>query len=445
MNSRRVSLVFSVLSVLLYSVVAAGPAHAQGTAFTYQGELKDNGGLANGAYDMDFSLWDAVSAGSQIGSTVMVDGVQVNEGKFAVELDFGASAFDNGNRWLEIAVDGFMLDPRQKITRSPYAIQTRGIFVDDVGNVGIGTDAPQGTFDVAGSIRSSGPDGGAFIARNPNNQQASVGLGWRNDVARIRVGGNGAGASGGLDVQTVGDRSLLRILHGGQVGIGTTSPGAKLDIRGSDADLRLSAVNDRFGPELQFRNTLSANSLHGRIEFQDQNGNVLSNIGYANPLIGPRGLSFQTANGGVMKMTDDGNVGIGTLSPGAPLHVEGGTDTAPSQGGFLVLGNTGSANISIDNNEIMARNNGATSTLFLNNNGGAIVCGGPIDIDYTIVSGSSSVSCPGGTKVLGGGCRISGDAEVRRSYPSNNGWQCEAGDVVGFISLTAYAICANVK
>lgn len=66
-------------------------------------------------------------------------------------------------------------------------------------------------------------------------------------------------------------------------------------------------------------------------------------------------------------------VGIGTTSAlSVKLQVDGGADAEPGSGGFLVTGNTNSANIAIDNNEIMARNNGATSTLFLNNDGGDV-------------------------------------------------------------------------
>ena len=80
---------------------------------------------------MSFALWDARAGGNQLDQTTPLGGVQVVEGQFSVELDFGASEFDNSNRWLEIVVEGVMLSPRQPITRAPYAIQTRGIFVDE--------------------------------------------------------------------------------------------------------------------------------------------------------------------------------------------------------------------------------------------------------------------------------------------------------------------------
>ena len=69
-----------------------------------------------------------------------------------------------------------------------------------------------------------------------------------------------------------------------------------------------------------------------------------------------------------------GNVGIGTTAPNVRLHVDGGTDVEPNNGGgFIVAGPVGGVNIGIDNNEIMARNNGAVSTLFFNNDGGDVV------------------------------------------------------------------------
>src|SRR5438105_96439 len=71
-----------------------------------------------------------------------------------------------------------------------------------------------------------------------------------------------------------------------------------------------------------------------------------------------------------------GSVGIGTTAPAVKLHVIGGSDASPGGGGFIVTGSTTAANISIDDNEIMARSNGATSSLFLNQNGGNLIFNG---------------------------------------------------------------------
>ncbi|MBL8880223.1 MAG: hypothetical protein JNG88_13985 [Phycisphaerales bacterium] len=87
------------------------------------------------------------------------------------------------------------------------------------------------------------------------------------------------------------------------------------------------------------------------------------------------------ADGDRLTVTDDGDVGISTISPVARLHVTDGTDSAPAGGGFIVSGDVAGPNISIDNNEIMARDNAATSTLYLNNNGGAVFVGDILQVD----------------------------------------------------------------
>lgn len=105
------------------------PAFAQGTAFTYQGRLNNNSAPANGAYDMQFALFDAVTAGNPIGSALTTNAVAVSNGLFTVTLDFGAGVFPGADRWLEIGLrtnggGAFAtLNPRQSITATPYAIR----------------------------------------------------------------------------------------------------------------------------------------------------------------------------------------------------------------------------------------------------------------------------------------------------------------------------------
>ncbi len=75
---------------------------------------------------------------------------------------------------------------------------------------------------------------------------------------------------------------------------------------------------------------------------------------------------------GINGATNNTNIGIGTTAPTTRLNVDGGTDAELSGGGYIVSGPVSGSNIVIDNNEIMARDNGAISTLFLNADGGDV-------------------------------------------------------------------------
>ena len=66
----------------------------------------------------------------------------------------------------------------------------------------------------------------------------------------------------------------------------------------------------------------------------------------------------------------NGSVGIGTTDPHVRAHILDGTDVEPEVGGYLQLGPSDGTNLAMDNNEIMARNNGVVADLFLNGDGG---------------------------------------------------------------------------
>ena len=119
------------------------PAFAQGTTFTYQGRLNNNGTIANGSYDLQFTLFDAATGGSQIGSAQTTNAIAVSNGLFSVTLDFGAGAFSTGaDRWLFLSVksNGVVsftpLTPPQHITAAPYAI-TAGNLSGTVASTGL--------------------------------------------------------------------------------------------------------------------------------------------------------------------------------------------------------------------------------------------------------------------------------------------------------------------
>ena len=72
---------FHSLLVVLALLASGYQADAQGTAFTYQGRLTDNGASANSTYDFSFFLYDASSGGTQL-SFVLRPGMVVSNGLF---------------------------------------------------------------------------------------------------------------------------------------------------------------------------------------------------------------------------------------------------------------------------------------------------------------------------------------------------------------------------
>jgi hypothetical protein len=93
------------LSLLLASLPGvASDIQAQGTAFTYQGRLQSATNLANGSYDVEFSVWTASVGPSQVGGTSTNIAASVANGLFTATMDFGQGVFDGSPRWLEIGV-----------------------------------------------------------------------------------------------------------------------------------------------------------------------------------------------------------------------------------------------------------------------------------------------------------------------------------------------------
>lgn len=191
-------LAMASLAVGSIAVLAGGQGGAAGvtpagTVFTYQGQLDQGGVPVNSTCDFEFSLWDAAVGPTQIGSTLSVINVTVTDGRFTVQLDFGAAAFNGNARWLEIAVRcpagaGLFttLVPRQPLTPAPYAVRSlapwavsptnKSDIFYETGNVGIGTTAPTEKLDVAGSVRIT--DGTEGVGKVLTSDASGVGT-WQ--------------------------------------------------------------------------------------------------------------------------------------------------------------------------------------------------------------------------------------------------------------------------
>lgn len=263
-------------AALSFAVLLSSPASAQGTAFTYQGSLDDAGAPASGLHDFRFRLYAVASGGSPIGSTFCVDNVSVIQGVFTAQLDFGQQYATTAQRYLEIEVrrdtglscanaTGFVLmAPRQQLTATPMASHansafsldaadgspTNAVFVDNGGNVGVGTTSPAALFHLQGNPpvmllqdTASASDQAGYVSFRNN---ALVETGWMGygstgspqfSILNNRTGGDlrlytGSGGHINLTSGPGGDINLVPGT-GGDVGVGTFTPTAKLDVRGN--------------------------------------------------------------------------------------------------------------------------------------------------------------------------------------------------------------------
>jgi hypothetical protein len=298
----------------------AGLVHAApvGPAFTYQGQLKEGGAPVDAPVDFVFRLFDAPINGTQIGADVIRSRVDVVKGLFAVELDFGAGAFNGEARWLAITVAGTPLTSRQPVTAAPYALKVPGVdghsldasdgsptdalFVDASGRVGIGTMTPEKSLEVVGpgipTVRVTNFTGGLSPILELNNVNVA---GPNPILGAIHFAQDGEVRAGLACDADTGFRFFNTGLGGvnissrGAVGIGTSTPDVRLHItRGTDA-LTFSGSGYLVLGEVTGRNLV----------FDERLIQARVNSAPSSLLLNPFG----------------GNVGIGTAAPEAPLHI----------------------------------------------------------------------------------------------------------------------------
>ena len=189
--------------------------------------------------------------------------------------------------------------------------------IDTVGNVGIGTTSPGSKLSIdsvqqdALSINSSDGDGPYAVWRRQN-----VSLGFVGNANALSLSGNtnfGVRATNDLVFAAGGTSERMRIDSAGNVGIGTTSPSAKLEVGNIDTDaagLLLTAIPS-VNVNFSFIVGDTALGLHSK-NLVVRGSSSSSDIAFS---------PSSTYPGLLMLDGSAGNIGIGTTSPAVKLHV----------------------------------------------------------------------------------------------------------------------------
>jgi hypothetical protein len=329
-----------------------------------------------------------------IGTTSPTERLTVSNGKLALTTDdvtIGGKIYGYNDTSVNLFSGGLKFETRF-FNGSAYVYRDV-MTINSSGNVGIGTTSPTRTLDVNGSIALSfngetqivndqrGTDSisirgasninfhtfsvSSYVERMRIANNGNVGIGTTSPTQRLHlysssaisiynrienVNGNtylGLLANGNtvLSADSAGNNLLLytestermRITSTGNVGIGTTSPSARLNIYNGQRNTDILVLqNDQ----------INGDYVQGfvGISFQDQNGTNASAIRSFSNLFSQWGstLTFSTnitSGPGLverMRINSGGNVGIGTTAPDQRLTVDGNIRAGGVGNGFLL-------------------------------------------------------------------------------------------------------------
>jgi hypothetical protein len=349
--------------------------------------------------------------------------------------------FYNGSVWNQIGTGG----------ASPWTVSGSNIYSSNTGNVGIGLSTNiNEKLTVRGNALIGDPAGSGFASLRL--------MGGNNFGVRInflRADSSSLGAIYGYDLtdnmyfQAGTNTNQLVLDQNGFVGIKTSVPTKMLDVAGSirsrdtitadndivaggdvkatgsvsGATLMSSGVltvagNSVFGGTAVVSGLLSTNTginineADGTLSFRTLgNEKGFVQLSGDNLRLGTYGTNtngkfvIRTGGNDWVHVDGSGNMGLGIASPLSKIHIAAGADAGLTSHGYLMLGPVTGSNLIFDNNEIIARTNGQTGSLILQNDGGSVRIG--------------NVAVPGGYKFAINGKMICEEVKVKLA---STGW-----------------------
>ena len=222
----------------------------------------------------------------------MMDDASGANWKFKATLSGGFKIRDHAN-----LLDVFVIEPNS---------QEDAIYIDADGNVGMGTNNPWAKLDV----RGSNDEGAIFNVGNSDiSHRLSFYSGRESNPNPWIIWNPGDSLRFATYSETEGWSEKMRITSGGSVGIGTSTPSVRLDVRSNtpEAGSRINIGNSDISHKLTLFSGSGVNP----------NPYILWNEGDS--------LTFMVFDGVEnerMRITDDGKVGIGISVPHASAIVD---------------------------------------------------------------------------------------------------------------------------